>query len=227
MSGQMGRRVDPSVDFHSLMQKLESIVTPQKPKNRGDTTEEGIYGENFRLRRIRDGKEITLGGPIMFEPFSDQLTSEGKLALEHIGNSLRGHRNKVEVRGHAADQPCPSDWSDKDAMQLSFARAEHVMDELVKRGVDSRTIRIMAVGANEPVIEKAYDPAKRGDNRRVEIIIRESLIDDYIGQEPVAELPLSQPADDSPETQPAVGLPATQPADGLPATQPADVPLNS
>jgi len=215
MSGQIGQRVDASVDFHSLIHKLESIVPPQKPKNRGDSSEEGIYGDNFRLRRIRDGLEITLGGPILFEPFSDKITDEGKQALEQIGNNLMGHRNKVEVRGHAADEPCPSDWTDKDAMRLSFARAEHVTDELVERGVDPRTIRIMAVGANEPVVLKAYDPAKRGDNRRVEIIIRESLIDDYIGQKPVRELPFSQPADDSPETQPAVGLPATQPADVL------------
>lgn len=193
MTGQMGRRIDESVDFHSLIHKLESIIPPQKPKNRGDTTEEGIYGDNFRLRRIRDGMEITLGGPILFEPFSDQLTNEGKLTLEQIGDNLMGHRNKIEVRGHAADEPRPADWTDKDARRLSFARAEHVADELIRRGVDQRTIRIMAVGANEPVVLRAYDPAKRGDNRRVEIIIRESLIDDYVGQEPARELPASQP----------------------------------
>ena len=208
MSGQVGRRIDESVDFHSLIQKLESIIPPQKPKNRGDTTEEGIYGENFRLRRIRDGLEITLGGPILFEPFSDQLTQEGKQMLGQIGDNLVGHRNKIEVRGHAADEPRPSDWTYKDAQKLSFARAVHVADELIDRGVDQRTIRIMAIGANEPVVLRAYDPAKRGDNRRVEIIIRESLIDDYVGQKPTSELPATRPAVELSPTLPSAGSPA-------------------
>jgi len=208
MTGQMGRRIDESVDFHSLLHKLESIIPPQKPMNRGDTTEEGIYGENFRLRRIRDGMEITLGGPILFEPFSGELTKEGQRALEQIGDNLMGHRNKIEVRGHAADEPRPADWTYKDARRLSFARAEHVADELIRRGVDQRTIRLMAVGANEPVVLRAYDSATRGDNRRVEIIILESLIDDYVGQEPAPELSATQPAATSPDTQPATDLPA-------------------
>ncbi|HSW45772.1 MAG TPA: hypothetical protein VLM89_09390, partial [Phycisphaerae bacterium] len=93
----------------------------------------------------------------------------------------------------------PSDWTFRDAWKLSYARACHVAGELVNRGVDVRTIRIVAVGDAEPIVTKDHEPARPGDNRRVEIIVRESLIDDYAGRG-VA----SRPA----ETQP-VGRPTT------------------
>ena len=53
---------------------------------------------------------------------------------------------------------------------------------------------LVAVGANEPIAREVYDPTKRGLNRRVEIIVRESLIDDYVGQAPVSTSPATQPA---------------------------------
>lgn len=199
-TGQSGKRVDPNVDFHSLLAKLESIVPPPKPLSRGDTKEKGIYGDSFRLRRIRDGMEITLGGPILFEPFSDKITLDGKDALEQIGNELMGHRHKIEIFGHAADQPRPADWTFQDAMLLSFNRAEEVAEALIERGVDPRTIRIVAVGPNEPIQPRAYDPSSRDDNRRVEIIIRESMIDDYVGQDPVESVPTTMPATGPAET---------------------------
>jgi len=193
MTGQTGRMVQPTVDFASMIQRLESIVKPKDPRNRGDTKEEGIYGKNFRLRRIRDGMEITIGGPILFEPFSDQLTEEGKEALQAIGTELVGHRNKIEIRGHAAEEPRPQDWTYADYRDLSYARAVNVANELILRGVDPRTIRVVAVGANEPVAQGVYDLEKRGANRRVEIIVRESLIDDYVGMMPAQADPSTGP----------------------------------
>jgi len=200
MTGQVGNRVDASIDFHSLLNKLESILPPQMPRDRGDSDEEGIYGEHFRIRNIREGSEITLGGPLLFEPFSDELTAEGRKALEEIGAALRGHRNKIEIRGHAADEPRPADWTHKDAWRLSYARAVHVAEELVARGVTERAIRIVAVGASEPVAPPVYDPRRPADNRRVEIVVRESLIEDYTNRTgvpatlPHAETTLPVPA---------------------------------
>ena len=186
MRGQVGRLADPSVDFASMIQKLESIIKPIEPKSLGDSDEEGIYGREFRVRRIRDGMEITIGGPILFAPFEHKLSPEGKKMLGQIASTLRGHRNKIEVRGHAAEEPRPEDWTHGDAMDLSYRRARNVNDELVLSGLDPRTLRLVAVGDTEPVGRRVYDPAKRGANRRVEIIVRESVIDDYVGTTPAA-----------------------------------------
>jgi len=185
MKGQIGREIDDQVDFHSLIQRLESIIKPDMPKHRGNTVDKGIQGKEFRLRRIRDGLEITIGGPVLFDPFSSELNERGGQAIAAIGEELKGHRNKIEIRGHAADDQPPADWNLEDTMKLSYDRAMAVMEELLLRGVDPRTIRLMAVGANEPVVQSVYDPHKRAMNRRVEIIVRESQINDYLGQKPM------------------------------------------
>jgi hypothetical protein len=128
--------------------------------------------------------EITIGGPVMFEPFAAKPTEEGQTQLRQIIELVKGHRNVVEIRGHAAEEPLPADWTYADMMKLSYARAEFVAEELIHTGADPRQLRLVAVGANEPIARGVYDQAQRGDNRRVEIIVRESLIDDYVGQTP-------------------------------------------
>ncbi len=197
MQGQVGRRVEPTVDFASMIQRLESIIKPREPQSRGDTDEEGIYGKHFRLRKIRDGMEITIGGPILFDPFSDQLNDEGKEALQAIGEELVGHRNKIEIRGHAADEPRPKDWTYEDYTELSYRRAVSVRNELLLRGVDPRAIILEAAGSNEPAAQGVYDLEKRGWNQRVEIVVRESLIDDYMGPQAIDLNPATEESSDS------------------------------
>ncbi len=191
-----GNLQDEQIDFNTIIEKLQKAIEAREDKEPGDSREQGMYGKTFRLRRIRDGMEVTIGGSVTFEPFSDQITAEGKEALASIGEVLKGHRNRLEIRGHAGEEPRPADWTLHDAMTLSFARAQRVADELILGGVDPRAVRLVAAGANEPVAREVYDPAKRSDNRRVEIIVRESQIDDYVGQTPAggAAPPAAAPA---------------------------------
>ncbi len=205
MRGQVGRNMDPNVDFHSLMVRLESVVKPLEPKKRGHSEEKGVRGKNMRLRRIRDGAQITIGGPIIFKPFEAKLTERGKETLRSLAEILKGYRNRIEVRGHAAEEPRPADWTQKDLMDLSYQRAMFVVGELAESGIDSRRMILTAAGPNEPVAQGVYDPAKLADNRRVEIIVRESLIDDYFSRPPLSKDATSQPAD-TPVKEPAPKL---------------------
>jgi chemotaxis protein MotB len=208
-----GKRSEPAVAYNALVEQIKTTIRNFQDEKRGDSPEKGMHGKSFRLRRIRDGMEITVGGPLLFEPFSVQLTEEGRTALGEIGDLLRGHRNKVEIRGHAAEEPRPSDWTYDDAMQLSYMRAKHVAEALMLRGADPRAIRLVAVGWNEPVPQQEIGPVDLGQNRRVEIIVRESLIDDYLGQVPLPG-PASRPgptlAPERSEEQPA--SPGTSPS---------------
>lgn len=178
LTGQQGTMIDDEVDMNTLLVRLEAIST-MRAKSPRDTQVPGIQGDEFRVRRIRDGMEIALGGPVFFEPFASQMTPDGLALVAEIGNNLRGHRNMIEIRGHAGDTPQPADWSAKDAWHLSYARAENVANELVRLGVNPRTMRLVAVGIGEPVKPKADGVADPLHQRRVEIIIRESLIEDY------------------------------------------------
>lgn len=174
-----------AITFNAMVEQIKKTIQQLDSRNKGDTSEKGMQGKTFRLRRIRDGMQITVGGIILFEPFASKVTPEGAESLESIAGVLRGHRNKLEIIGHAAEQPRPADWTHTDAMKLSYDRAMFVADELVKRGVDPRTVRVVAVGANEPV--SADGIKSSGDNRRVEIVVRESMIDDYRGEQPARQ----------------------------------------
>jgi len=184
-------------DFNELIKKVMALINKEGALNRGDSDEKGARGRSFRVRRLRDGMEITIGGPVMFEPFAAKPTAEGQTQLQQIIEIVKGHRNVVEIRGHAAEEPLPADWTYADMMKLSYARAEFVAEQLIHAGADPRQLRLVAVGANEPIARGVYDQAQRGDNRRVEIIVRESLIDDYVGQKPAEP---AVPATGTPET---------------------------
>ncbi len=174
--------MNSAVTYNALIERIKKILQVYEEKNKGDVRQAGVQGKSFRLRRIHDGMEITIGGPVLFEPFAARMTEEGREALEGIGGIMKGHRNKVDIVGHAAEQPAPTDWTDGDALQLSYLRARCVADELIARGVDPRAIRVVAAGGNEPVRADSSNPASPGDNRRVEVVVRESMIDDYRGE---------------------------------------------
>lgn len=182
-----GNQTDPMVEFNAIIQEIRKALQRREQKNKSNTSEVGAKGKNFRLRRIRDGMEITLGGPVIFEPFSSQLTAEGQGMVADIAAALKGHRNMCEVRGHAADEPAPAGWSWDDAVQLSYQRSKQVADALVAQGVEPRSMRLMAVGPNEPVKGGLFGTPEPGQNRRVEVIIRESTFDDFINDAPATQ----------------------------------------
>jgi chemotaxis protein MotB len=173
-----------AADYEDLVNKLHAMAKKPRQTNVGDSNEPGLYGTSFRVRKIRDGMEITMGGSVFFEPLSGTLTEQGMTDVRELAELLKGHRNNLEVRGHAADEPRPSDWTFKDLLELSHQRADTVAEELIKLGVDPRTIRVVAIGPNEPIARGAQGASNLAMNRRVEVIVRESLIDDYMGQSP-------------------------------------------
>ena len=179
MSPEALDKIKPTTKFEDLLKQLKALARQYDPNRKGDSKEEGIYGDQFRVRRIRDGMEITMGGPVFFEPFSAQVNPAALTAVQEIGKMLKGHRNMIEVRGHAGDEPRPADWTFKDAIELSHQRALNVADELIKLGTNPKVIRIVDAGPNEPMTRGPDQTAKIGENRRVEILIRESIIDDY------------------------------------------------
>jgi chemotaxis protein MotB len=98
--------------------------------------------------------------------------------LAQLAVLLAGRRNAVEIRGHAAPKHLPlgSPWRDLD--ELSFDRARRVRDVLAAHGVDERRMRIVVIGDREPVHPRSLDPLDAAENRRVEIILTEVLVDE-------------------------------------------------
>lgn len=174
-----GTVLEKLVEFNTLIDQVKDTIKELQAKAQGDSAEPGMHGRSFRLRMIRDGMEIAVGGPILFDAYSGELSAVGRESIVQIGEVLKGHRNMIEIRGHAGDGAGNPDWAYRDAMRLSHARAEAVAEELIKGGIDPRTLRLVAVGENEPVAREPDGLDHRADNRRVEIVVRESMLDDY------------------------------------------------
>lgn len=185
--GQSGWFPDDQVDFKSLMLLLESLIPPDRPKNAGFSAEAGPEGRYYRVKTVRDGLAFVVGGPIAFGPFSAQIEPEMDAALVTLAPELIGKNNKVEVRGHATNEPLPLDSTFKDAIDLGYARARAVRDRLVALGLDARTIRVSSAGSYEPIENQTIADGRRTANRRVEILITQALRTEYVPPPPSAE----------------------------------------
>lgn len=197
-TGQTGYFPDAEVDFKSFMVKFETFYVPREKKNYGHSDEPGLDGEYYRVKRVRDGIEMTVGGPIAFARFSAEIEPETEIWLAKLAEELKGKRNKIEIRGHATSEPLPLESEYRDQIDLGYARARAVRDRLVSLGVDPRAIRVSSAGAYEPLVRQNYSDDRRAANRRVEVMVTEALISDYEA-DPLTPTDLTRQADESPD----------------------------
>ena len=128
-----------------------------------------------------------------FKEGQADLLPEAQADLRLLAGIIRGYNNKVDIRGHTSKAPLPPGSPFKDHLELSYARARAVRDFLVNDGnIAEVRIRVTAVGDYEPIVARAYTLTRRGQNSRVEVIVLESLVQEYDGdkdQEETTNLP--------------------------------------
>jgi chemotaxis protein MotB len=171
--------VDP---VNSIVQELQAIVVPSHESREGDSNDEGIEGRVRKVTDVRDGIEIVVGGRISFDRFSAMLKPLAEERIAGVAELIRGKNTKIIVRGHATAEPLPEDSVYESPLELSFMRAQAVADALERNGVRPARMRLEAVGDREPINRQAYTEERQAVNRRVEIIVTESLLEDYVGR---------------------------------------------
>lgn len=164
----------------SLVEVLETMAVQNNFQETkiSNSTDPGLEGPHMRVTRIREGVVFTIGGPSSFDPLSADVKDSVKHELRKLSVLLAGRLNKVEIVGHAAAKYIPDDspWESLD--HLSYKRAENVKDLLVEYGLEDRVFRLTAAGLREPVRPRAVQPEDAAENRRVEIILTELLVDE-------------------------------------------------
>ena len=65
---------------------------------------------------------------------------------------------------------------------LAYARARKVRDILVGLGLPPRQLRIISAADFEPLVSQAYTDDRRSRNRRVEVVLMETLMQEYDGK---------------------------------------------
>lgn len=178
-AGQSGWLPDNTVDFKSFLVQFETLQIPDKKKSLGHSDEPGVDGRFYRVKKVRDGVELVVGGPVAFGRFSAQIEPFTDALLQKLAVELRGKNNKIDVRGHATKEPPPIESDYRDAIDLAYARARNVRDRLVELGIAPRAIRVSSAGPYEPLLRQNYDDGRRAANRRVEIILTQALITEY------------------------------------------------
>ncbi|WP_434986761.1 OmpA family protein [Vreelandella zhaodongensis] len=120
-------------------------------------------------------EKVTLSGDILFGFDSDQLTFEGKRALERVVDAFHGATAPASIRiAGYADRFGDEQYN----MQLSQARAESVGNYLVSRGVERSSLNMVGRGEADPIVDcpgQVATPSVREclkPNRRVEMTLQ-------------------------------------------------------
>ena len=180
-TGGSGRIPSDDLPNLAMMAKLDAVRLYDKPfRQISQADDPGVYGKETTVKTIREGWVFTVGGWITFEPGSAELKPQAREQLAVLAERIRGQNNKVEVRGHSvgSDQRA---GGNVDLWDLSTARAKAVMLFITAKPQSIRAdrIRIVGCGDTEPLKKRVYDEAKHAVNRRVEIIVTESLVQEY------------------------------------------------
>ncbi|MEM6749885.1 MAG: flagellar motor protein MotB [Planctomycetota bacterium] len=201
MRGGGGKTPTPEDPTLSLIPKIGQQLSQNKIENKANVPDPGQDGPENRVTRIRPGLLFAVGGQVLFEPASAQLSEQARFQLVGLADSaeLRGTQNIIEVHGHAGATELilrPDDGMYDDLDTLSYARAHAVKRFLISDqvGLDPERIRIIANADREPLDPRGYNGEGLRRNRRADLWVEEAVVQDY--QDPNAPTPF-QSADAS------------------------------
>ncbi len=165
----------------SIIVRLKEMVILDKVLRIGDSPDKGIDGREARVENVRKREDV-FAGDLQFERFSDRPLPRRKELLGRFVEEFRGRTNLIEIVGHTTleDLPPASRFPTKD--DLAFARARKVRDLLVELGLPPRQLRVISAADHEPLVSQAYTDDRLARNRRVEVVLMKTLIQDYDGE---------------------------------------------
>jgi chemotaxis protein MotB len=129
-----------------------------------------------KLQVVFRNGQMTLKLPsgILFPSGSDDLSKEGQTALAEVVKILMQFKDRhFVVAGHTDNQPIRTSEF-KNNWYLSTARANSVVQFMIKQGFPPKSLAAAGYGEFDPVAPNDSE-AKREQNRRIEIILVPNL----------------------------------------------------
>ncbi len=169
-----------------LNQKVTEISKEQEAKEREiarvESAKDSLIAEmeneikdnQIQITQLADKLKVSIIDKILFPSGEADITPEGLLVLERVGNILKNMEDKIiRVEGHTDNVPIssrlqeqfPSNW------ELSTARATNVVRFLQETvNIDPARLEAVGLGEHQPV---ASNETKEGQaqNRRIEIAL--------------------------------------------------------
>ena len=127
-----------------------------------------------------EGQRSNIGRIVAFDLNSLELSDSARAQIDSLLPELDGPMNRIEVRGHSANNGGNPNRSAMDAWSISFQRAIAVTRYLIDKGIDPRRIRPSAAGLSEPRIREGVQDAKL--DSRVEVFVLKELFEEPSSQ---------------------------------------------
>jgi chemotaxis protein MotB len=139
---------------------------------------------------LHDGNRESQGTVITFPESSSALTDAAIQQLNVLIAEASGHRQKIEIRGHArllpaknqpgSEQSANEQSGESEAWALSYARCLATMKQLEKAGIEPDRFRLSLAGPYEPRTIRD-GPENRTQNSCVEIFVLSEMAEDFTG----------------------------------------------
>ncbi len=113
-----------------------------------------------------------VSGDLLFDSGKADLQPRGYDAIQKAAMAIRRRYpdSLIIIAGHTDDQKLAKGAKYADNQQLSLARAQAVMNYLVRSGMDPSKLSVVGYGETKPIADNAT-PEGRAKNRRVELVV--------------------------------------------------------
>jgi chemotaxis protein MotB len=186
--GKLPTKDDPAL---SLIERLEAVrMRQEKVPNKSNVKDPGQTGREPRVTTIREGKQYAIGGKILFEPGSAELSDRMKSQLVDLVErvKLKDSTNKIELIGHASSMELANaDGTSGDLRLLSYQRAAAVENFLTGNEIpeafrlEGKRFFLAGAADREPIDPRGINSDETRNNRRVEIIVTEHIVENRQG----------------------------------------------
>lgn len=167
--------------MQNVVSMLTNAASAHDPKHAVSQSDiEGVQGKHTSVKTVREGLVFTIGGSSMFDRESAVLKDDVKEELRDIAKLINGRNNRIFVRGHTDTKRLSPSSPFKNLYELGFARAQAVMLFLTENaGMRPELFRLESCADSEPIASRARSDDASQVNRRVEIILSESVVEDF------------------------------------------------
>jgi outer membrane protein OmpA-like peptidoglycan-associated protein len=113
-----------------------------------------------------------VSGDLLFNSAKDDLQPRGYDAIQKAAMAIRRRYpdSLIIIAGHTDNQKLGKGAKFMDNQQLSLARAQAVMNYLVRSGMDASKLSVVGYGDTKPIADNDT-PEGRSKNRRVELVV--------------------------------------------------------
>ncbi len=137
---------------------------------------EGMPGEHIEVTTVEEGQKIIVGGKVLFEEGQAMLRPQARGLMASAADLIRGHLNRIEIRGHCAKDEVGAGSAFEDPEELSWRRSREVARFLIEEAkIDPFRVRMAGCSFVEPAAPNLF-PDEASRNRRVEIIVSEEYV---------------------------------------------------